>query len=167
MLLKVRGLAVPPGPSSPGPDTTGLRSEYTGSTSSFISPSTLAPSSVRGGMSSRGHGRSQSAAVSQNRATSPQRTYQFPPNQGETQQQQSAGLERRGSSGSSHQRSGSRSDSNWRQPQDSQQGGLGASQHAPAQSFSSQSSYGHRPRGSIGRRIIFWISSGNARWPEY
>jgi protein SSD1 len=144
------GVAVPPGPSSPGTDTTGLRSEYTGSTSSFTSPPTLAPSSVRGGMSSRGHGRSQSAAVSQNRATSPQRTYQFPPNQGETQQQQSVGLERRGSSGSSHQRSGSRSESNWRQPQDSQQGGLGASQHAPAQSFSGQSSYGHRPRGSIG-----------------
>ena len=84
MLLKIPELAVPPGPSSPGADTTGLRSEYTGSTSSFTSPATLAPSSVRGGMSSRGHGRSQSAAVSQNRAVSPQRTYQFPPNQGES-----------------------------------------------------------------------------------
>ena len=152
------GVAVPPGPTSPtgSSDTTGLRSEYTGSTSSFATPSqNLAPSNVRDGLAASrgGHGRSQSAAVTQNRTVSPQRTYQFPPNAGDAQQQ--PGLERRGSSGSGHQRSGSRSESNWRQPQESQQpqhqGGLGASQHAPAGSFSSQSSYGHtRGRGSMG-----------------
>lgn len=146
------GVSMPPGPSSPTgtSDTAGLRSEYTGSTSSFSSPPpTLVPSNVRGGMPSRGHSRSQSAAGPQNRGVSPQRTYQFPPNTGESQQ---STLERRGSVGSSHQRSGSRSDSNWRQPQDTQQsGGLGASQHAPAASFSGQSAYGHaRGRGSVG-----------------
>lgn len=129
-------------------DTTGLRSEYTGSTSSFASPPTLVPSNVRGGMASRGHSRSQSAAGPQNRAVSPQRQYQFPPNAGEGQQ---TTLERRGSIGSGHQRTGSRSESNWRQPQDIPQGGLGASQHAPAASFGGQSAYGHtRGRGSIG-----------------
>ena len=148
------GVTMPPGPSSPTgtSDTAGLRSEYTGSTSSFSSPpsQTLVPSSVRGGMSTRGHSRSQSAAGPQNRGVSPQRTYQFPANTGETQQ---TTLERRGSVGSSHQRSGSRSESNWRQPQENQQnvGGLGASQHAPAASFGGQSAYGHaRARGSIG-----------------
>jgi protein SSD1 len=144
------GTSAPTGASSPPAisDTAGLRSEYTGSTSSFTTPPNLVPSNVRGGMPSRGHSRSQSAAVPQNRGVSPQRQYQFPPNSPETQQ---SGLERRGSIGSSHQRSGSRSESNWRQPQDTQQGGLGSSQHAPSASFGGQSTYGHsRGRGSIG-----------------
>jgi protein SSD1 len=146
------GVPVPPAPTSPTND--GLRPEYTGSTSSFNSPPALTPSQARTGPPTRGHARSQSAALAQNRAVSPQRTYQFPPNQGEGQQ---TTLERRGSVGSSHQRSGSRSDTNWRQPQDPQppqpqvqQPGLGASQHAPAGSFSSQAAFGHRSRGSMG-----------------
>lgn len=128
-------------------DTTGLRSEYTGSSSSFTSPPTLVPSNVRTGSVNRGHARSQSAAVPQNRGVSPQRSYQVP---GESQ---SSGLERRGSIGSGHQRSGSRSESNWRQPTDlsAPSGGLSQSQHAPSASFSGQSSFGHtRGRGSIG-----------------
>lgn len=136
-------------PTSPTiTDTTGLRSEYTGSTSSFQSPPTLVPSSVRGSQSTRGHGRSQSAAVPQVRGVSPQRSYQLP-SPGEGQQSE---LQRRGSIGSGHQRSGSRSESsNWRQPQESPStGGLGASQHAPAASFGGSSSFGHsRGRGSI------------------
>lgn len=130
-------------------DTTGLRSEYTGSTSSFNTPPTLVPSNVRAGVANRGHTRSQSAAVPQNRGVSPQRSYQFPAGPGESSQ---PGLERRGSVGSGHQRSGSRSDSNWRQPQDlSPSGGLGQSQHAPSASFGGQPSFGHaRARGSIG-----------------
>jgi protein SSD1 len=137
-------------PTSPtgASDTSGLRSEYTGSTSSFLSPpnSLGAPPNLRGGLSARGHSRSQSAAVPQNRGVSP---HQFPSNAADSQ----SNLERRGSLGSGHQRSGSRSDSNWRQPQESQPaGGLGASQHAPATSYNSPSSgFGHtRGRGSIG-----------------
>jgi len=150
------GVPVPAAPKSPTND--GLRPEYTGSTSSFNSPptSTSSNANVRsgGGPPSRGHARSQSAAVAQNRAVSPQRTYQFPPGAGDGQQ---TTIERRGSVGSSLQRSGSRSESNWRQPQDpqpqppqmQQPGGLGASQHAPAASFAGQSSFGHRSRGSM------------------
>jgi protein SSD1 len=132
-------------------DTTGLRSEYTGSTSSFTNPPTLVPSHVRSGSGSssgsRGHTRSQSAAVPQIRGVSPQRSYAVPGTESQT-----SGLERRGSLGSGHQRSGSRSESNWRQPSESTtSSALGQSQHAPSASYSGQSQYGHsRGRGSIG-----------------
>src|ERR1700736_6217395 len=49
-------------------------------------------------------------------------------------------------------RSSSRSDSNWRQPQEAQAPGLASSQHAPSQSFSGQQQSGFthaRGRGSM------------------
>ncbi|SMY19906.1 unnamed protein product [Zymoseptoria tritici ST99CH_1A5] len=137
-----------------------------------------AGSATRGGVGGRGHGRSQSMAVGNNRGMGQlgrggPTGFQFPPQQATVDGgSNTPELSRRGSQG--HGRTGSRNfDGNWRNPnpnntqpptdgQTTNMGNFHMNQHTSAQPFQP----GHRQRGSVGGQSISSLQSFGNYQPQ-
>ncbi|SMQ46220.1 unnamed protein product [Zymoseptoria tritici ST99CH_3D7] len=137
-----------------------------------------AGSATRGGVGGRGHGRSQSMAVGNNRGMGQLSRggptgFQFPPQQATVDGgSNTSELSRRGSQG--HGRTGSRNfDGNWRNPnpnntqpptdgQTTNMGNFHMNQHTSAQPFQP----GHRQRGSVGGQSISSLQSFGNYQPQ-
>ncbi|KAF2206705.1 hypothetical protein CERZMDRAFT_52619 [Cercospora zeae-maydis SCOH1-5] len=151
-----------PIPGATGATTSGSPSNRSVSPANAESTQPAASNSLRGSLSGRGHGRSQSMAVGNGRGMAqssrggPQ-GFQFPPPQATNDGgNNTSELGRRGSQG--HGRTSSRNfEGNWRNPNpannDSQQNNMGnfqMNQQASAQPFQP----GHRNRGSMANQSI-------------